>query len=132
MSYLLLSRPRAALIAACLLAAGCSSPTRYYRCDPPIKPTVDPRDVFKCNLDVMQRIVKGRDFSLREFWGAAEFLEDLTGIAADVRETRQGRLPGPKIEDSLRNWNDWYLQYGEHLVWDSTTGSVRLPAPGET
>ena len=105
---------------------------RYYSCDPPIEPTVDPRDVFRCNLDVMQRIVKGSDFSLREFWGAADFLEDLTGIAADVRESRQGPLPGPKIEDSLRNWNDWYREHGEHLVWDSATGSVRLPAAGET
>ena len=79
----------------------------------------------------MQRVVKGGEFSMREFWGAAAFLEGLTGIPADVRETRHGRLPGPELRESLQGWNDWYLQHGERLVWDAATGSVRLPAPDD-
>ena len=125
-------RSLAVAIAACLLAVGCASPTSYYRCDdPPQRPKVDPRDVWKCNVEVMRRIVKGGDFSLREFWGAAAFFEELTGIPADARETHYGRVPGPELRDSLRSWNDWYLQHGERLVWDSATGKVRLPAPDE-
>jgi hypothetical protein len=121
------------LTAACLILAGCSSPIRYYSCDePPKPPAVEARAVWKCNLDVMQRVTKGGQFSLREFWGAAEFFEDLTGIAADVRQSRQGEIPGPDIADSLRSWKDWYLQHGEQLVWDSATGSVRLRSAGES
>ena len=118
----------AAALAGALLAAACSAPVRHYRCSdvPTVEANVDPRTVWSCNVEVMQRIAKGREFSLREFWGASEFLEKLTGIPADVIDTPQGRVPGSKIAANLRDWTDWYAAHASELTWDAASGTVRL------
>jgi hypothetical protein len=125
--------PFAALAAAALAAAACSAPVRHYNCAAVTAAdvAVDPRTIWTCNVDVIQRIVKGRDFSLREFWGASEFLEKLTGIPADVVDTPHGRIPGPKIATNLRSWTDWYAAHASELTWDATTGTVRLIGASE-
>ena len=121
------------VLAAALVAAACSAPVRHYRCTdaPTANAAVDPRTVWSCNIEVMQRIAKGGEFSLREFWGAAEFLEQLTGIPADVIETPHGRVPGPDIAANLRGWTDWYAAHASELTWDESTRSVRLVGTDE-
>jgi len=125
--------PFASLAVAGLLAAACSSPIRNYRCAEvqAADAAVEPGAVWRCNVEVMQRIVKAKPFSLREFWEAAEFLENLTGIPADARQTPQGRVPGPEIAKSLRSWQDWYAAHAAELEWDAASGTVRLAAPDE-
>jgi hypothetical protein len=85
--------------------------------------------VWDCNRGIMVRATKKKKFSLREFWSAAEFFEELTGIAADMRDSRQGPLPGPDLRDNLDAWDRWYLENGDRLVWDPATSSVHL-SPG--
>jgi hypothetical protein len=126
-------RPLLWLAAAGLLLAACSSPVRRYTCAE-IGPgqAVDALSVWSCNVEVMQRIVGGGKFSLREFLGAAEFLEGLTGIPADVRQTPYGAVPGPDLAKSLRGWKDWYAAHAAELVWDAATGTVRRAVPDES
>jgi len=115
------------------LSAGCSAPVKYYECgNLDDEPRIDARAVWDCNRDVMKHIVNGKKFSLREFRGAAEFFEELTGIPADVRRGRSGPMPGPRLPDNLRAWDHWYRNNGEHLVWDPETSSIRLVAAGES
>ena len=125
--------PLAVLAAAALAAAACSAPVRHYRCAdvPSVGAAVDPRTIWSCNVEVMQRVVKGGEFSLREFWGAADFLQNLTGIPADVIETPHGRVPGSGIAASLRSWTDWYAAHASELTWDAANGTVRLIATDE-
>jgi hypothetical protein len=117
------------LLAALLLGLGCSAPVAYYQCDDLVgRVELDARTVWDCNRDVMRRVARGKKFSLREFRSAAEFFEDLTGIPADTRDTRQGTQPGPGVRDDLKRWDAWYRDHRDSLVWDDKTGSVRLAA----
>jgi hypothetical protein len=120
------------LIVTAPLNVGCGRSAKYvkpYQCD-----TLsdvrgeDAGTVWECNRDVMVRAAKQKKFSLREFWGAAEFFERLTGIAADTRDSRQGPLPGTGLRENLEAWDGWYRENGDRLVWDPSTGSVRLSA----
>jgi hypothetical protein len=120
------------LVVSAPLIVGCGRSANYvkpYQCD-----TLsdvrgeDAGAVWGCNRDVMVRAAKNKKFSLREFWEAAEFLEHLTGIAADTRDSRQGPLPGPGLRQNLDAWDAWYRENGDRLVWDPVTRSVRLPA----
>lgn len=119
-----------ALVLAVLPPVGCSRSAKYvknYQCDTlPDPQTLDARAVWDCNRSIMVRATKKKKFSLREFWSAAEFFEELTGIAADMRDSRQGPLPGADLRDDLDAWDRWYLENGDRLVWDPATSSVRL------
>ena len=74
----------------------------------------------------MKRAVHGKKFSLREFRSAAVFFEELTGIPADTRDTRQGPQPGSGLKQNLADWDAWYGEHRDALVWDASTGTVRL------
>ena len=123
------------LVLAVLLPVGCSRSAKYvkyYECDTlPDPQTVDARAVWDCNRNIMVRASKKKKFSLREFWSAAEFFEELTGVAADVRESRQGPLPGAELRENLDAWDRWYRENGDRLVWDPVTSSVRLSPGGQ-
>jgi hypothetical protein len=109
---------------------GCGRSAKYikpYQCD---AHDTDVAAVWDCNRDVIVRTVKRKKFSLREFWGAAEFFERLTGIAADTRDSRQGPLPGPGLAANLEAWDRWYEDHQDRLVRDSATGEVRLVSSG--
>ena len=123
----------ATLVLAVLLPVGCSRSAKYvknYQCETlPAPQTVDARAVWDCNRDIMVRAAKKKKFSLREFWDAAEFFEKLTGIAADVSDSRQGPLPGEGLRENLDAWDQWYAENGDRLVPDPATRSIRL-SPG--
>jgi hypothetical protein len=114
------------------LSVGCSRSAKYvkpYPCETlPDTRSVDAGAVWACNRDVMARAAKKKKFSLREFWGAAEFFGQLTGIDADTRDSRQGPLPGPGLPENLDAWDGWYRENGERLTWDPATSTVRLSA----
>ena len=120
------------LVVLAPLCGGCSRSAKYvrpYQCDTlPDTRSVDTRAVWDCNRDIMVRATKKKKFSLREFREAAEFFEQLTGIAADTRASRQGSLPGAGLRENLDAWDGWYRENGERLVWVPATSSVRLPA----
>jgi hypothetical protein len=117
-------------VLASLLPVGCGRSAKYvknYTCDTlPGSRSVDVRAVWDCNRNVMVRASRKKKFSLREFWGAAEFFETLTGTAADTRDSRQGPLPGPDLRENLDTWDRWYLENEDRLVWDPATRSIRL------
>ena len=123
-----------ALVLAVLLPVGCGRSAKYvraYQCDTlPDPQTVDARTVWDCNRSIMVRATKKKKFSLREFWSAAEFFEELTGTAADVRDSRQGPLPGAGLRENLDTWDRWYIENGDRLLWDPATSSIRL-SPGD-
>ena len=120
------------LVVLAPLCVGCGRSAKYvkpYQCDALVDSrSVDAGAVWDCNRDVMVRATKEKKFSLREFWGAAEFFERLTGIAADTRDSRQGPLPGPGLREDLDAWDAWYRENGQRLAWDPATSSVRLTA----
>ncbi|HXV76591.1 MAG TPA: hypothetical protein VD788_09745 [Candidatus Polarisedimenticolaceae bacterium] len=119
------------LAAALLSAVGCSAPVAHYRCDfdaRGVEPDVT--TVWKCNRDVIERVVDGERFSLREFRGAARFFSESTGIPADTRETRQGTQPGLGLRENLDQWDAWYVAHRDSLVWDERSGTVRPAAGG--
>ena len=120
------------LVISAPLTVGCSRSAKYvksYQCGTLSDTGGEVAGaVWDCNRDVMVRAAKQKKFSLREFWGAAEFFEQLTGISADTRDSRQGPLPGPGLRQNLDAWDGWYRENGDRLVWDSATRSVRLPA----
>lgn len=120
------------LVVSAPLNMGCSRSAKYvkpYQCDTLSDARGEGADVvWECNRKIMVRATKKKKFSLREFWGAAEFFEELTGITADTRESRQGPLPGPDLRKSLEAWDGWYRENGDRLVWDAATSSVRLSA----
>lgn len=123
------------LALAVLLPAGCSRSAKYvkyYECETlPDPQTVDAKAVWDCNRNIMVRASKKKNFSLREFWSAAEFFEQLTGIAADVHDSRQGPLPGENLRENLDAWDRWYLENGNRLVWDPASSSVRVTPAGQ-
>jgi hypothetical protein len=118
------------LALALLSTPGCSRSAKYvmpYECDKlPDPDAVDARDVWDCNRSIMVQATKKKKFSLREFWSAAEFFEELTGIAADMRDSRQGPLPGADLPQNLEAWDRWYRENGDRLTWDPATSSVVL------
>lgn len=120
------------LIVLAPLSVGCGRSGKYvkpYQCGTLTDARgEDAGAVWDCNRDVMVRATRSKKFSLREFWGAAEFFEELTGIAADTRDSRQGPLPGPGLSENLEAWDGWYRENGPRLVWDAATSSVRLSA----
>lgn len=120
------------LVVSALLNVGCGRSAKYvkpYQCDTPSDARGEGASaVWECNRVIMVRATKQKKFSLREFWGAAEFFEGLTGIAADTRDSRQGPLPGPGLRENLEAWDGWYRENGDRLVWDAATSSVRLSA----
>jgi hypothetical protein len=120
------------LVVLAPLCVGCGRSAKYvkpYSCDTPTGATsVDAGAVWDCNRDVMVRVTRKKKFSLREFRGAAEFFERLTGIEADTRDSRQGPLPGPGLRENLDAWDAWYRNNGQRLTWDPATSSVRLMA----
>jgi hypothetical protein len=120
------------LVLSVPLGVGCGRSAKYvkpYRCGTLDEVRGDEAGaVWDCNRDVMVRAAKRKKFSLREFWGAAQFFEGLTGIAADTRDSRQGPLPGPGLRENLEAWDAWYRENGDRLVWDAATRSVRLSA----
>jgi hypothetical protein len=110
-----------------LLAVGCTTKVRTYECPViALQAPVDAQAVWSCNRDVMRRAAKGKNFTMREFEGAAAFFDRLTGIPADVQETNVGLLPGPTIRDDLRAWDAWHEENGERLYWNSEDGAVDL------
>jgi hypothetical protein len=94
---------------------------------------VDPHDVWACHRDIAQRVVKQKEFSLREFREAADFFEGLTGIPADVVPTDLGPTPGRGMRDSLARWEAWYEAHAASLAWDAQARRVvsgdQAPAP---
>jgi hypothetical protein len=118
------------VILAVMLWAGCSRSAKYvrpYECDtvPGVK------SVWDCNRAIMVQATKRKKFSLRQFWGAAEFFEELTGIAADRRDSRQGPIPGPGLRENIDSWDAWFREHEDRLVWDADTSSVRLAPSGK-
>ncbi len=121
-----------ALLLVVVSTAGCSRSAKYikvYQCDAlPDTPTLDAKAVWDCNRDVMVRAAKQKKFSLREFWNAAEFFKGLTGISADMVDSRQGPLPGAGLPENLDAWDAWYRENEDRLSWDPATRSVYLSA----
>jgi hypothetical protein len=109
---------------------GCGRSAKYirpYQCD---AQAADVAAIWDCNRNVIVRTIHRKKFSLREFWGAAEFFEGLTGIEADTRDSRQGPLPGPALAENLEAWDRWYRDNQDRLVRDAATGEVRLVTSG--
>ena len=96
-----------------LATAGCATKIRNYRCTPIAEATSAEYDsIWTCNRKIIVRAIKGKGFSLREFRYAVEFFETATGIPADVRQSEQGIVPGPRLDRSLEAWDDWMREVG--------------------
>jgi hypothetical protein len=114
-----------ALAAAALLtAAGCSTKVKPYEC-PALSggPSVDAQQLWDCNREIMVRVAKGKRFTIREFAGAAEFFESVTGIPAATQATNVGPVPGKGIKQDLRRWDAWLETHRIH--WDPDDRRVK-------
>ena len=118
-------------IAAALLAAAlagttaCSTKVKPYECPALLDGTeVDAQKVWDCNREIIVRAVKGKRFTIREFEGAAEFFESVTGIVADATKTTSGAVPGKNIKKDLRKWDAWLDEH--RIYWDPASHGVRV------
>ena len=108
------------------LFLGCAAPVKLYRCgDLAVRPTVDAREVWDCHREIVVRVVKGKEFTLRELSRAATFFEETTGIPADLDSSHGGPLPGPDLERSLRLWDGWLSKHENDLSWDPVDRRIR-------
>jgi hypothetical protein len=120
----------AVLLASALVGAtACSTKVKPYEC-PALAggADVDAQQVWACNRDIIVRAVKGKRFTIREFEGAAEFFESVTGIPADTAETPSGAVPGKHIKQDLRKWDAWLD--GNSIYWDPATSRIRAEQDG--
>jgi len=106
-------------------ATACSAPVRRYACriEPEVA-SVDVDAVWKCNRDVLRRIVRGKQFSLREFRLASEFFEELTGLQVDWMGTFAAESPGPEVRRDLEDLDAWYELNKDKLTWDADLGRI--------
>jgi len=110
-----------------LPAPGCSTTVKQYECAALTGlPSVDARAVWDCNREIMRRVVKKKQYTMREFSLAAEFFSDLTGLPADVTQTARGLLPGDGLKQNLRDWDAWLTREADRLYWDAAEGRVRV------
>lgn len=103
----------ARLVLACTLALlSCSAPVREYRCvESASAARLEGRELWDCQHEIIDRAVRGKEFTLQELRGAAAYFEALTGIAADVDWTSIGPVPRPGLRESLRRWDLWLVDH---------------------
>ena len=88
--------------------SACRAPVRDYGC-----PIEGGDDAWRCNLRIVERAVRGKKVSVREFEGAHAFFRDRTSIDLSHRRTAQGLLPGPDLQQDLRRLREWAEQHSE-------------------
>lgn len=116
-------------LALVVIVLGCAGKARPYVClTPAVQAAPDVHAIWECNRGIMERIVRGKKFSIREFENAAEFFGRLTGIAADWNGTYVGPVPGPKLKENLQDWDAWYGGNADRLVWDADAAPAGLVA----
>ncbi|NIM01457.1 MAG: hypothetical protein GTO30_13815 [Acidobacteria bacterium] len=107
------------------VAAACRAPVREYACrTDPQTASVDVHAVWSCNRDVLRRIARGKEFTLREFRMASEFFEELTGLRVDWDGTYVGMVPGREIRQDLEDLDAWYELNKDKLTWDAGLGRI--------
>lgn len=125
---------------ALLLSPGCRAPQRPYVCDPAelkvkqrSRSNIDPHALaaWRCNRTIVRRAVAEKRFSIRQLDGARQFFLELTGIELSTMRSHLGRLPGAGIDADLERLDSWLQLHGERLVWDRTSGEIRLASPTE-
>lgn len=108
-----------------MAATACSAPVRKYACRiEPQLAAVDVHAVWDCNRDVLRRIVRGKEFSLREFRLASDFFEELTGRRVSWEGTFVGMLPGRGLRRDLEELDVWYERNKSKLRWDAGLGRI--------
>lgn len=113
------------LVLLSLALAACSAPVRKYACRiDPETAGVDVHAVWTCNRDVLQRVVRGKQFSLREFRLASEFFEELTGMRVDWDGAYVGMVPGRELRQDLEELDAWYELNRDKLDWDADLGRI--------
>ena len=117
----------AVVLVGVLGVVGCSSPVRQYRCSPQEAARgPDPAELWKCNRNVIVRVLKDRSFSMGEYHEAARFFEELTGLPADSLETPLGEVPGSALDESLERWDHWCEANCDRLEWDPRIGRLHV------
>jgi len=112
------------VVAALLATPACSTKVKPYECGALIaEPSTAALRIWDCNREIMVRVVKGKRFTIREFEGAAEFFESVTGIPADVEATPTGAVPGTGIRENLRRWDAWLEEH--RILRDPADGRVK-------
>ena len=119
-----------ALLASVLVGTcACSTKIKPYECPALVSGTgVDAQQLWDCNREIIMRTVKGKRFTIREFEGAAEFFESVTGIPADVATTPSGAVPGKSIKQDLGKWDAWLD--GHRIYWDPASNRIRAEQDG--
>jgi len=110
---------------ALVLAVGCSSGYKRYECTVgPGALEPDPRAIWNCHRDIVDRAAHDRKFTLLEYRRATEFFERLTSIPAASVETEFGPVPTRELRECLARWDAWYERNHAGLVWDAERRSV--------
>lgn len=112
------------VVTALLVAPACTTKVKPYECGALVADSsAAALQIWDCNREIMVRVVKGKGFTIREFEGAAEFFESVTGIPADVEATTAGAVPGKGIREDLRRWDAWLEEHRIHR--DPVDGRVK-------
>jgi len=121
-----------AVLVGLFAVAACRAPVRPYVCAPEAEvENADPHEAWRCNIDVLRRAARGKEFTLREFERARAFFRELTELDVASREIPLGSLPAPGLKDDIRTLGAWYEANGERLRWDARRGRPILARDGQ-
>jgi len=118
------------VVTALLATPACTTKVKPYECGALVADaSTAALQIWDCNREIMARVVKGKGFTIREFEGAAEFFESVTGIPPDVEATPTGAVPGEGIREDLRRWDAWLEEHRIHR--DPADGRVKAAKDAE-
>ena len=104
------------LLVAVLSAAGCAGRLPVLDYDS-LEPSPDPDvvDLWESHRAVIVRVLRDKDFTLREFAAALRFFERVTGLPGNQDESRYGPVPNEDLPRALESWDDWFRTNGATL-----------------
>ncbi|MCP3980893.1 MAG: hypothetical protein GY716_16445 [bacterium] len=109
-------------------APACRAPVKPYECLTDIEGvTPDPQGIWRCHRDIMRRVSKNKQFSLREFREASAFFSRVTSIEPNVIESAVGPVPDRRdVKQHLALWDTWYEVNAHRLYWDAGSEAVEV------
>ncbi|MBZ5641057.1 MAG: hypothetical protein LAO51_20140 [Acidobacteriia bacterium] len=74
---------------------------------------------------ILQRILDGHPYSVREYETAVVFFEGLTSIEAGGLASFVGRVPPGALRQATARWDEWFKRHAAELTWDPVQRGIR-------
>ena len=111
------SRIGAILLVLLVSMLGSCTPKRYLldysALDPP--PPDQVIAAWEARREILVRVLRDKEFTLREFGDSVEFFAEVTGLAGDQDWTRYGWVPNDRLAGDLERWDVWFRERAHAL-----------------